>query len=283
MSIVITGATGNLGGLTVDALVRRGVEPAEIVAAGRNVERLAEHADKGVRTARFDIDDPDSLSSAFGGAQRVLLVSMPGNPRRVEQHRDAIQAAEAAGVELLVYTSFIQAQTSSDHAAHQQTERLLGESSVPHVVLRNGVYFSFFARQIPGWREEGRIVGCAGDGRISAASWTDLADAAAAVLTTSGHEGAVYELGSDEPFSMPELAAELSRQTGKTIPYVQLSVDELEALLRDAGNAEPLAERLVRLDRAIAAGELAIDGGDLRRLVGHPLVTLSATIAEALG
>jgi NAD(P)H dehydrogenase (quinone) len=282
MSIVITGATGNLGGLTVAALVRQGVEPAEIVAAGRNVDRLGEHADKGVRTAQFDIDDPDSLSSAFEGAQRVLLVSMPGNPRRVEQHRDAIEAAEAAGVELLVYTSFIQAQTSSDHAAHQQTERLLGESRVPHVVLRNGVYLSYFARQIPSWREEGRIVGCAGDGRISAAAWIDLADAAAAVLTTKGHEGAVYELGSDDPFWMSEFAAELSRQTGETIPYVQLSVDELEALLKSAAHAAALAERLVRLDRA-AAGELAIDSGDLRRLVGRPLVTLSATIAEALG
>ncbi|HET6954152.1 MAG TPA: SDR family oxidoreductase [Acidimicrobiales bacterium] len=283
MSIVITGATGNLGGLTVDALVRRGVEPSEVVAAGRKPDRLAEHAVGGVRTARFDIDDPVTLAAALEGAQKVLLVSLPGNPRRVEQHRSAIDAAKAAGVGLLVYTSFVHADTNRDHADHHATEKLLRESGLPHVVLRNGVYLSFFTRQIPGWREQGTIVGAAGDGRISAASPADLAEAAATVLTTTGHEGSVYELGGDDPFTMSELAVELSRQTGENIPYVQLPVDELRAHLVGAGHAEVAAGRRADVDRAIAAGEFLVDSGDLRRLVGRPLVTLSAAIAQALG
>ncbi len=159
MSIVITGAAGNLGGLTVDALVRRGVEPSEVVAAGRNPGRLAGQAAKGVRTAQFDIDDPVTLSAAFDGAQKVLLVSMRGNPQRAGQHRNAINAAKAAGVKLLVYTSFMHAGANRDHADHYATEQLLRESGMPHVVLRNGVYFSFFTRQIPGWREQGAIAG----------------------------------------------------------------------------------------------------------------------------
>ena len=283
MSIVITGATGKLGGSTVDALVQRGVEPSEIVAAGRNLDRLAEQAAKGVRTVRFDIDDPATLSAAFDGARKVFLVSVPGNPRRVEQHRDAIYAAKAAGVELLAYASFVLAGKDSDHADHEATEQVLRESGVPHVVLRNGVYFSYFARQIPGWREQGAVVGAAGNGRISAAAHVDLAEATATVLTTPGHEDGVYQLGSDEPFTMSEFAAELSRQTGETIPYEDLSVDEFKAHLVGSGLTEVAAERRSNVDRAMAAGLYAIDSGDLRRLVGRPPVTLSAAIAQAFG
>jgi NAD(P)H dehydrogenase (quinone) len=157
------------------------------------------------------------------------------------------------------------------HADHYATEQLPARAA-PHVVLRNGVLP--FARQIPGWREQGTIVGAAGDGRISAASLVDLADAAATVLTTTGHESAVYELGSDDPFTMPELAVELSRQAGENIPYVQLSVDGFKAHLLGAGHSEVAAERRANVDRAIAAGEYLIDSGDLRRLVGRPLITL---------
>ena len=283
MSIVVTGATGNLGGLSVDALLRRGVEPSELVAAGRNPERLAAQGAKGVRTARFDLDDPGTLAAAFRGAEKVFLGSIPGNPRRVEQHGNAIDAARAAGVGLLVYSSFLKCDINSDHPDHHATEQLLAESGVPHVVLRTGVYFSFFTRQIPVWLEQGEVIGTAGEGRISAVARSDVAAAAACVLTTAGHAGARYDLGIDDSFTWPDVAAELGRQTGASIPYVRIPADELEARLVAQGQPEPVARRRVVTDLAIDEGLYVTDSGDLRRLVGRPPVGLSETIAQALG
>lgn len=283
MTIVITGATGKLGGQTVDALLRRGLAATDIVAAGRNAEKLAElAASKGVRTAQIDIDDAASLAAAFSGAERVFLVSVPGNPRRVEQQTNAINAAKAAGVQLLAYASFVQSGKDQDHADHFATEQVLGDSGVPFAVLRNGVYFSYFARHIPGWRDQGEVVGAAGEGRISAAAHADLADATATVLTTPGHEGKVYELGIDDAFTYAELAAELSRQTGSTIPYTHLTVEQFKARLVESGMAEAAAERRANVDRAMAEGQYHITTGDLRRLAGRPLTTLAEAVAAAL-
>lgn len=284
MSIVVTGATGNFGGSTVDALIRRGVEPAEIVAAGRNPDRLAQLADRGVGTVCVDFDDPATLRAACDGAQRMLLVSAPGSERRVVQHRNAIDAAKSAAVELIAYTSWTHADSSSMRVAldHKATEQALRDSGVPAAVLRCPPYIESRTRWIPSWRQAGQIIGAAGAGRLSAAARVDLAEAAAAVLSTPGHEGAVYELGGDEPFTMSEFADELSRQIGETIPYVDLSLDEFTASLVSAGYPEAVVTNLVDADRAVAAGELLIDPGDLRRLVGRPLTPLSEIIAQAL-
>jgi NAD(P)H dehydrogenase (quinone) len=284
MSIVVIGATGNFGGRAVDALIRRGVEPAEIVAAGRKPDRLAELAARGLGTAAVDLDDPATLGTVFDGAQKVLLVSVNGNERRVAQHRNAIDAAKAAGVELIAYTSWTHADSSSMQVAvdHKATEQALQDSGVSAAVLRCPPYLESRTRWIPSWRKAGQIVGAAGDGRVSAAARADLAEAAAAVLTTTGHEGAVYELGGDDPFTMSEFAAELSRQTSETIPYVNLSLDDFKASLVDAGWPEAVVTNLADADSAVAAGELLIDAGALRSLVGRPLTSLSEAIAEAL-
>lgn len=284
MSIVVAGATGQLGSLIVDALVRGGVEPGEIVAAGRNPDRLAEHAERGVRTARIDMDEPDSLRTAFDGADKCLLVSLPGSPRRVAQHAAAIDAAAESGVGLIVYTSWMHADISTMLVApdHRATEGVLRERGVPHVVLRCCPYFSTRTGFIPMWRELGRVLGAAGEGRMSAATRADLAEAAAVVLTSGGHEGKVYELGGDDPFTLAEFAGELSRQVGETLPYVDLSVDDYRSSLVDAGIDERVATLLADSDRAVAAGEAVIDTGDLRRLVGRPLTTLADAIADSL-
>jgi len=282
MSIVVTGATGKLGGLTIDALIGRGVDPSEIIATGRNPERLAQYADRGIRSTSVEFDDSVALRSALDGAQKLLLVSARGNPQRVAQHQNVIDAATAAGIELIAYTSYAHADTSSTHSEHYTTEQDLHRSGVPCVVLRNPPYFEFRTREIPIWRESGVIVGAAGDGRLSAATRADLADAAAAVLTSTGHEGATYELGGDDPFTMAEFAAELSKQTGETIPYVDVSVEEFRTILMDAGLREAAATMISRVESAMAAGELLNDSGDLRRLRGRPSTTLSEAIAVAL-
>jgi NAD(P)H dehydrogenase (quinone) len=282
MSIVIAGATGKLGGLAAGSLIRRGVAPGDIIAAGRNTDRLAEHAAKGLRTARIDMDDRASLDRAFAGATSLLLVSVNGNPRRVEQHRDAIESAAAAGIGLIVYTSFLRCDSNSMHPDHCATELILRDCGVPHVILRNGSYFDFCTRRIPFFREHGRITGAAGDGLMGAVARADLADVAAAVVLSPGTTDVTYELAGDQPFTMTEFAAELSRQTGQDIPYVNMTIDDYIADLVGAGMGEAHAKGLANVDREIALGEMSSASGDLVRLLGRPLVTLADRIAEAL-
>jgi NAD(P)H dehydrogenase (quinone) len=284
MPIVVIGGSGSFGGLTVEALLRSGVEPASIVAAGRNLERLEERAQLGVSIAQVDLDDPSTLPAVFEGARRVLLVSVPGSPRRVAQHRNAIDAAKKAGVELIAYTSWTHADSSTMRVAvdHKATEQALRESGVAAVVLRCPPYMESRTRWISSWRQAGQILGAAGDGEISAASRRDLADAAAVVLATPGHEGEVFELGGDDPFTMSQFAAELSRQTGEAIDYLNLSLEDYQASLVDAGYPEAVVTNLADADRAAAAGEMLIEAADLSRLVGRPLTTLAEAISEAL-
>lgn len=284
MSIVITGATGHLGSLTIDALLQRGVAADDIVAAGRDAERLRPYTTRGVSTAQIDFDDVDSLTAAFDGAERVLLVSGTDVGSRVPQHRNVIDAATKTGVSLLAYTSAPRADATRLLLAadHRGTEEALRESDLPHVLLRNSWYYENYTGQFASYRQQGRIVGAAGDGLISGAARADYAEAAAAVLSSPGHEGAVYELGGDEPFTMSDLADELSRQTGETIPYENVSVEEYEAILVGVGLPAELAAIYADIDRGVAAGELLVETGDLRRLVGRPLVPLSDAVAAAL-
>lgn len=282
MTIAVIGASGKLGTLAVGALIGRGIAPGEIVAAGRNAERLAVHAARGVRTAQIDLDDTASVAAALAGATRLLFVSVNGNPRRVAQQRDAIAAAKAAGVELIVYTSFLHPDANPAHADHAATEADLRDSGVPFVVMRNASYFDFCIRRIPSFREQGRILGAAGDGLMGAVSRIDLAEAAARLLLEPGHAGATYDLAGDHPFTMTEFAAELNRQTGEHIPYVNLPYDEYVAALVAGGMDEGPAKGLANVDREIAAGRMASDCGDLGRLVDRPLVSLAEAIAGAL-
>lgn len=285
MSIVITGATGNLGALAIDALLHRGVEPDRVVAAGRNQERLDSLAALGVRTAVIDYEDRGTLGVAFKGAEKLLLVSGTELGQRVAQHRNVIEAAGEVGIELIAYTSILRADTATSVLAteHLATEELLATSGVPHVLLRNSWYIENYTAQIPTYLENGGIVGAAGEGRISAATRDDYAQAAAAALTTPGQAGAVHELGGDEAFTMTELAAELSRQTGQDITYQNLVVDEYAQLLASFGLPEPVAQTYADGDRAVAAGELFVDTGDLSRLLGRRTTPLSEAIRASLG
>ncbi|MDQ1677927.1 MAG: hypothetical protein QOC93_3071 [Actinomycetota bacterium] len=284
MTIVVTGATGQLGRLVVESLLDRGVPAAEIVAAGRSTDKIADLADRGVRVRRIDFTDPATLAEAFAGADRVLLVSSSEVGRRAEQHRNAIDAAREAGVTLLAYTSIAQAETTTMllAAEHQATETYLRESGVPFTLLRNGWYLENYTAQLPVAREHGAILGSAGEGRVSAATRADYAAAAAAVLTGEGHEGKAYELGGDHSFTLPELAAEITRQTGTEVAYRDLPVEEYTQVLVGAGLPEQAAAVFADSDRGIARGELLVESGDLSRLAGRPTTSLTDGLAAAL-
>jgi NAD(P)H dehydrogenase (quinone) len=282
MSIVVTGATGKLGGLVVDALLQHSVPGGQIVAAGRNADRLKEHETRRVLTAKIDFNDVDSLRTAFVDAEKVLLVSSSESGQRIPQHRNAINAALDVGVGFVAYTSIAHADSTTLllAAEHRATEEMLRESQLPFVFLRHSWYMENYTGQIPVYLQQGEIVGCAGEGRVSAATHADLADAAAAVLTTEGHEGAIYELGGDEAFTMPELAAEISKQTGHTVRYQDLSVQAYTDSLVAAGVSAADAATIADGDRGVAVGELLVETGHLSRLIGRPTERLSDAIAK---
>ena len=283
VSIVVTGATGQLGRHVLEALLERGVPAAEIVAAGRSVEKLADFAARGVHVQPMDYADAGSVAAALKGAKRVLLISGSEVGQRVDQHRTVIEAARAEGVKLLAYTSIANADTTAMLLAdeHKATEALLRESGVPFVLLRNGWYLENYTEQLPGTLAQGAIAGSAGDGKVSGASRADYAHAAAAVLVADDQAGKVYELGGDDAFSMADLAAEISAATGRTISYNDLPAEEYAGLLTGVGVPGAFAEILADSDLGIARGDLLVSSGDLRRLIGRPTTSLGQAVRSA--
>ncbi|GAA2400098.1 SDR family oxidoreductase [Streptomyces glaucosporus] len=285
--IVVTGATGQLGRLVVAALLERGVPASRIVAAVRSPEKAADLAERGVRVREADYDRPGTLTAAFEGARRVLLVSGSEVGRRVPQHRAAVDAAKAAGAELLAYTSVLHADTATVPVVpeHRATEEYLHASGLPHVLLRNGWYTENYEQAVRQGLATGVITGAAGDGRIASAARADYAAAAAAVLAdedASAHAGAVYELSGDTAWTMAELAAAVTDVSGTEVVYRNLPADEYAKALTGAGLPEGTARFLADTDTAIAAGDLGDTPGDLSRLTGRPTTPLRDTLAALL-
>ncbi|MET9420636.1 SDR family oxidoreductase [Streptomyces sp. NPDC006540] len=283
MNIVVTGATGALGRLVVEELLAA-VPADRIAAVVRDKERGADLADRGVELRIADYDEPATLEGAFRPGDRVLLVSGSEVGRRVPQHTAVIEAAKAAGVAQLAYTGVLGGPDADfDLAAeHRATEQLILDSGLPYTFLRNGWYTENYTAALSPVLEHGAVVGSAGDGRIASATRADYAAAAAAVLTGEGHLGRAYELSGDTAWSLAEYAAELSRQTGRTITYNEVPAETHLSILTGAGVPEPFARILVDVDAAIARGRLARTTGDLARLAGRPTTPLADTISAAL-
>lgn len=286
MTITITAATGQLGRLAVDALIARGVAPEQIVAAVRTPAKAAEIAAKGVQVREADYARPETLAPAFAGTDRLLLISSSEVGQRVAQHANAIEAAKAAGVGAIAYTSVIKADSSGLLLAeeHLATEQLLRDSGLPFTFLRNSWYLENYTApaHLAGTVERGVLLGAAGDGRVAAATRSDYAEAAAAVLTGSGHEGQIYELGGDEPFTLTELAATISGVAGRPVRYQDLPEADYAKALLDAGVPEIGAKVLSDSDAGIARGELDTDSGDLRRLIGRPTTSPADAVRAGL-
>jgi NAD(P)H dehydrogenase (quinone) len=284
MSVVITGATGHLGRLVVESLLGQGVPARDITAAGRDTTKVKDLADRGVRVRAIDYDDPATLDDAFRGAGKILLISASVPGQRARQHGHAIDAARRAGAGLLAYTSIANADTTTLRLAaeHQATEAVLRASGLPYVLLRNSWYTENYTAQIPAILQRGSLPGSAGEGRVSAATRADYAAAAAAVLAGDGHAGRVYELGGDQAFTLTEFAAEISAQAGQPVSYHDLPMAEYAQLLISAGLPEPAAAIIADADRGLARGDLYVDSGHLRQLIGRPTTSLHDAVAAAL-
>ncbi|MDL2080053.1 SDR family oxidoreductase [Streptomyces sp. GXMU-J15] len=282
MSIVVTGATGHLGRHVVEQLLEK-VPADQVTAVVRTPEKAADLAERGVRIAVADYNAPETFDGLFAAGDKVLLIS--GNEfdkGRVAQHTVVIEAAKAAGVALLAYTSAPGSLTAALADDHRGTEEVLTGSGVPYVLLRNAWYHENYTENLAPVLEHNAVVAAVGEGRISSASRADYAAAAVAVLTGEGHENKTYELGGDEAWSMAEYAAELSRQTGREIAYNAVTGEVMKGILTGSGLPEPLAEILVGVDASIAKGELVISSGDLSRLTGRPTTPLAEAVAVAL-
>ncbi|MFF8544331.1 SDR family oxidoreductase [Streptomyces werraensis] len=282
MSIVVTGASGKLGRHVVEQLLEE-VPAGQVTAVVRSPEKAAGLAERGVRVAVADYNAPETFDGLFAAGDKVLLIS--GNEfdkGRVRQHSVVIDAAKAAGVALLAYTSAPGSLTAALADDHRGTERALLDSGVPYVLLRNGWYHENYTENLAPVLEHCAVVAAAGEGRVSSASRADYAAAAVAVLTGEGHENTTYELGGDEAWSFAEYAAELSRQTGREIVYNPVTPEALTGILAGAGVPEPVAAVFAGVDAAIAKGELVVDSGDLSRLAGRPTTPLAEAVAAAL-
>lgn len=276
MTILITGATGQLGRLTIDSLLARGADPQTIIAGARDVSKAADLADRGIRVVALDYDDTASVSAALDGVDSVLLISGSEVGRRTPQHKAVIDAAKAAGVSKLVYTSAPKATTSDLILApeHKATEELIAASGVPSVILRNNWYTENYAGSAAQAAETGVLAASVGDGRVASASRRDFADAAAVVLLEDGHIGEVYELAGDAAWDFSELAAVIGEVAGRPVEYRALSTEEHAALLAAAGLDEGTIGFVTTLDADIRGGALAHTDGTLARLIGHPTTPL---------
>ncbi|NRI66729.1 MULTISPECIES: SDR family oxidoreductase [Rhodococcus] len=280
MSIAVTGATGNLGQLVVEALITRGTPASDIVAVVRNPEKAADLAARGVVVRKADYTDAAALEAAFAGVDKVVLISGSEVGQRLAQHTNVINAAKAAGVGFIAYTSILDAQDTPMKLAaeHKATEDVLAASGIAFALLRNGWYWENFLNDLAGVIERGAVAGAGADGKIAAASRADYADAAAVVVTTDGHEGAVYELGGDERLTYAQFAEKVSEFAGKPVVYQFVPEEAYKGILESVGLPAPVAEILADSDAAIAKGALDTESGDLQKLIGRA----STPVAEVL-
>lgn len=277
----VTGASGQLGRLVVEALLGK-VAARDIVALVRNPESIADFAAKGVVVRVFDYDAPETLVPALAGVTRLLLISGNAVGSRVPQHRAVIDAAKAAGVALIAYTSILHGQASpmALAAEHKATEDLLAASGLPTALLRNGWYTENYLMGAGPAIAHGVLLGSAGDGVISAASRADYAEAAAVVLTRG--EAGTFELAGDSGFTLAELAAALAEISGKPVAYQNLPQADYAKALEGAGLPAPFAAILADSDARAGEGALFDDSHTLSSLIGRPTTPWRETVAAGV-
>ncbi|QUG73710.1 NAD(P)H-binding protein (plasmid) [Erwinia sp. E602] len=281
--IAITGATGQLGRLVIDALLKK-IPAAEIIALVRSPEKAADLQAQGVTLRVADYNRPDTLAGALTGVSKLLLISSSEVGQRVAQHQAVIDAARTAGVDFIAYTSLLRADTTplGLGVEHRATEAQLRASGIPFALLRNGWYTENYAASIAPALAHHAFIGAVGEGRIASAARVDYAEAAAEVLVRDGQGGKVYELAGDDSYQLADFSAEIARQSGEQVDYVNLPQAEFAAALKGAGLPDGLAEMLADSDAGAAQGGLFDDSRTLSGLIGRPTTPYAEVIKAAL-
>lgn len=280
MTIAIIGATGNFGSDIIDALLARGVNASDILALGRNHDRLDQLADRGLRTAVIDLDDTAGTAAALTGVEKLLLISVGGPGQGVPPRQAAIKAAVSAGVPHIVYTSALEAPTTvlAIAADHLATEELITATGIPATFLRNGWYTDNHRQEFESARQNGVIANSVGEGRIATAPRRDFAEAAAVVLSTPGHEGKAYELSGDTAWNYSEFAAAAQEVLGTPVRYQALTPEQEHDQLIAIGMDEGTAGFMGMLNANMRDGAMASTPGDLSKLIGRPAEPLIETM-----
>ncbi|MED5440589.1 MAG: SDR family oxidoreductase [Pseudomonadota bacterium] len=281
--IAITGASGQLGRLVIDELLTT-TPASEITALVRTPESISDLAERGITVRQADYNEPGTLIEALKGIKKLLLISSSEVGQRAQQHQNVINAAKENGIGLIAYTSILHADTSPLGLAeeHRATEAMLSESGIPFALLRNGWYSENYTAGIPAALQLGTLYGCAGDGLIASAARADYAAAAAKVITLNNQGGKIYELSGDKAYTLAELAAEISQQTGKEIGYVNLPEADYASALEQAGLPAPLAHMLADSDTGASQGGLYDKSQTLSGLIGRPTTPIAESVKEAL-
>ncbi|HLP65917.1 MAG TPA: SDR family oxidoreductase [Rhizobium sp.] len=277
----VTGATGQLGRKVVKSLSKLATAD-QIVALVRDP---AKAKDLGVAARAADYNHPETLDGALQGVGTLLLISSSSMETRQQEHANVIAAAKRAGIKRFVYTSLLHAEKWSHWFAadHTRTEAWIKESGLNYTILRNGWYWENHTVAIPPSLAHGAMIGSAGSGLVSWASRQDFADAAAVVMTSPGHEGHTHELAGDKPYRLADIAAEVSRQTGKPFAYHDLGEAQHAAALEQVGLPRAFADMVAQVEaQGISTGVLHDDSGILGKLIGRPTTTLAEAISTAL-
>ena len=281
MKILVTGATGKLGMKVVEALLKT-VPAGRLAVSVRNQEKAEGLKARGVDVRHGDFDRPETLTSAFAGIDRLLIISADGdNETRIRQHANAVAAAEQARVKFIAYTSVANAKESSLSLAevHRTTEEAIRKTGIPYSFLRNNWYLENETGSIQGALAGAPWVTSAGAGKVGWALRKDYAAAAAAVLAGSGHENTVYEL-SGKPMTQQELVSALGTVLGKEVPLQQVDDDAYAGIMKGAGLPDFLIALFVGIQKAIRDGALDVESSDFEKLLGRPATSIREALAQ---
>ncbi|MBJ8820980.1 SDR family oxidoreductase [Citrobacter braakii] len=277
--IAITGATGQLGQHVIETLLKT-VPASQIVAIVRNPAKATALTQQGITVRQADYSDEAAFTTALQGIDKLLLISSSEVGQRAPQHRNVINAAKAAHVKFIAYTSLLHAERSPLGLAdeHVATEKMLAESGIAYALLRNGWYTENYLASAPAALEHGVFIGAAGEGKIASATRADYAAAAARVISEDGHAGKIYELAGDAGWTLSQLAAELAKQSGKKVVYQNLSEADFAAALKSVGLPAGLADMLADSDVGASKGGLFDDSHTLSKLIGRPTTSLADSV-----
>lgn len=279
MNILVTGATGKLGIQVVEALLKT-VPASQLVVSVRNTEKAEGLKAQGIEVRHGDFDRPETLDSTFAGIDRLLIISTDGdNETRIRQHANAVAAAERAQVGFIAYTSIANAQESTNlfAPAHQPTEEAIKKTGIPYSFLRNNWYFENEIPSIQSVLAGAPWVTSAENGKVGWALQQDYAEAAATVLTESGHENTIYEL-SGKPLTQEEFVSVLGDVLGKEVPIQQVDAATYTDIMKAAGIPDFILPILVDIQRSIREGSLDFTSNDFEKVIGRP----ATPIKEAL-
>lgn len=277
-TIAITGATGQFGAIALDLLKAKN---ANVIALVRNPSKIS-----GVEARKFDYSQTEGQVEALNGVDTLILVSSNEIGQRSTQHRNAIESAKKAGVKHIIYTSLLGATNDNTVKSlageHVETEAVLKSSGLTYTILRNGWYTENYTASIPAALANNAFYGSAKNGRISSALRAELAEAAVNVALGEGHDNLTYELAGSTSWTLADLAAEISKQSGKEIPYVDISAEDYAAALVQAGLDEGFAGLIAQWDVDASKGALYSEDKTLEKLLGRPTARLEVAVKQAL-